>query len=346
MLRTLPQPLAARNGASAPLAAASPRIAERRSALTLRRRVLRCARRRRHWPLTTAPALRCGGAMDTVLWLDWDAPLRLTTGKPVPTGACVTYRVYMRGGWRNWCKGDAVRVLKREGVHGGVRAPLLQRGVSQGSVLSGDDSADENAFVADDDSLGGGGSTIAGSGGGGGSTVCGSGTSAVTAAGMAARDGGSAEAARILRVRKGGRYDVHYDAGGTEAAVARRRLLCAAAEPWSVIYVGEQRAYCVECIVPQAVLERYAKAARRRGGSSGGSGELRVAAEFALQVRGCELPQERWSLHGAAVTFITGGCGGSAQRQQLSKVRQRLSEAQEIDEAFAKCAPRLGALGF
>ena len=95
----------------------------------------------------------------------------------------------------------------------------------------------------------------------------------------------------VTKVHKAGTFDVHYDGGGREKKVERKRIKLETEPDWELVYEGKELAYAVEASVPDVILER------EEG--------VMVEMQFCMQTLGTEYPIEEPSLHSLQVTFST-----------------------------------------
>jgi hypothetical protein len=306
------------------------------------------------WELTVAPVPYLTGATATALWIAWDRPLLMGNGTSVPTATSCTassaasasssdgsdsgsaqleYALYMRGGWREWKTGDAVRVQYESKLTHSVvvktkastnrftAAPHLAlppaattANTAIATILhtAADTDADDEQSVH---------------------TITSSEATVEAAANSSSSSTTSTlnmKRASIIGVQASGAFDVQYSSSGAiERSVARWRLHSDGAQPWSIVYLGTDQSYVVHGMAPQLALDR--EAARGRAA-------LQVAAEFALQVRGCEWPvqQLRWSRHSAVTVLHTAPVvsAAAAPPPAVSATKRKLLAARSIDDAI------------
>jgi hypothetical protein len=292
------------------------------------------------WELTVAPVPYATGATATALWIAWDRPLLMGNGTIVPTATAATassdasngsdsdsvqleYALYMRGGWREWKTGDAVRVQYAPKLTHSVEVPAKANNRFTATVATAKAttvSTTADVDVDDEQSV----HTITSSEG------------TVEAAANSSSSSSSSSTlnmkrATIIGVQASGAFDVQYSSGATERSVARWRLHSDGAQPWSIVYFGTDQSYVVHGMAPQLALEREA---------SRGRAALQVAAEFALQVRGCEWPTEqlRWSRHSAVTVLhtapVVSAATAAAPQPAVSATKRRLLAARSIDDAI------------
>eukprot|EP00953_Heterococcus_sp_UTEX-ZZ885_P027089 14582-Heterococcus_DN1.PRE.2 len=309
------------------------------------------------WELTVAPVPYLTGATATALWIAWDRPLLMCNGTSIPTATSASsataasnsdsnsddsdtgsvqleYALYMRGGWREWKTGDAVRVQyapkltqsldvkvksssNRFTAAPHLALPPTTTTATTAKAVTVHTSVDADAD--DEQSV----HTITSSE----ATIE---AAAANSCSSSGNDTLNLKRATIISVQASGAFDVQYSNSGViERSVARWRLHSDGAQPWSIVYFGTDQSYVVHSMAPQLALDR--EAARGRAA-------LQVAAEFALQVRGCEWPvqQLRWSRHSAVTVLHTAPVvsATAAPPAAVSATKRKLLVARSIDDAI------------
>ena len=120
-------------------------------------------------------------------------------------------------------------------------------------------------------------------------------------------------------MHKAGTFDIHYDGGGREKKVERKRIKLEVEPDWELVYEGEDLTYAVEASVPDVILERE-------------EGVV-VEMQFCMQTLGTEYPIEEPSLHSLQVSFSTVNhdLAVSSFMDTLSKSKAGTSLATESD---------------
>jgi hypothetical protein len=308
------------------------------------------------WELTVAPVPYFTGATATALWIAWDRPLLMGNGTSIPTATATSataasegssdasgsgnvqleYALYMRGGWLEWKTGDAVRVQYAPKLTHSVdvktkassnrftAAPHLALPPAATTATTATTAKAPSLHTAADTDADDEQSVH---------TITSSEATVEAAANSSSSSNTSTlnmKRATIIGVQANGAFDVQYSSSGViERSVARWRLHSDGAQPWSIVYFGTDQSYVVHGMAPQLALDR--EAARGRAA-------LQVAAEFALQVRGCEWPvqQQRWSRHSAVTVLHTAPVisAAAAPPPAVSATKRKLLAARSIDDAI------------